>query len=172
MTAPESDETSADPTMSRANGTRIRALENALRHLQDKDAIIDLLNKFAYSLDSRRWDDWESCFAVDGTISVPSGTSSTESSLSGWAQKALGDFAATLHVGTNFDIRFVDLDAATARSKLIAVHVKDSTRPREHYDLAGTYDWHLVRRSDSWRIQSVVLTRIAAAGTDPRRVPD
>ncbi len=149
-------------------GDELVDLLSRVRVLLDKDAISTLLNKFAYSLDSKDWVDWEECFAEGGTISVPSGTCTAGSSLSAWAQRALSGFAATLHVGTNFDMHFLDHDTATARSKLIAVHVGDSTAPEDHYDLAGIYDWRLVRRHDGWRIQSVLLTRIAYTGVDPR----
>ncbi|MET8873186.1 nuclear transport factor 2 family protein [Nocardia sp. NPDC004604] len=137
----------------------------ALQRLFDRDAIREHLDHFAYCVDDKRWRDWENCFTETATVTFPFAAYEGRYGLAQWGETALAPFQATHHLSSNLAITIAG-DDAEVRSKLLAAHVPQSEHTDNHFDIAGTYHWRLVRTPDGWRIQSLRLDITYTNGLD------
>ena len=127
----------------------------------DRAAIIDLVNRFGWTIDSRDWDGYEALFddevrfdysAIDG----PTGTLSPADIREGGYHE-LGGFDHTQHAITNHVVT-LDGDRARCEAHFRAMHVLRDVEPglltdgETWFENGGHYSAGLVRRADGWRI--------------------
>lgn len=136
-----------------------------LQRLLDRDAIREHLDHFAYCVDDKRWQDWEDCFSETATVTFPFASYDGRDGLAQWAESALSPFEATHHLSSNLAIVIAG-DRADVRSKLLAAHVPQADTTHRHFDIAGTYQWGLIRQPTGWRIQSLRLEITYTNGSD------
>lgn len=130
-----------------------RSVQQQLTEIQDRAAIIDVLCRYAFSIDRRRWDDFASCFAEEveidsirtgGWVRMPS------AELVQTVRKAFETYTATQHISANHHLD-LDGDTAVAWSTLNATHYLGDAVGDPFHQQVGYYEYHL-RRGTEWRI--------------------
>lgn len=138
------------------------ALEERLRLVEDRLAIIDLEGRYARSFDDRDGDTWSSLFTKDGIYQSRVQGETNSSFVQGTEnlRRYCADSPYTgLHLLHLPEIR-LDGDKATSRIHLEFFGAFDSDgRPR--LQMAGYYDVQYVRPADQWLIKRRVTTAFA-----------
>jgi hypothetical protein len=127
-----------------------------LRAVQDRASIIDVVCKFAVSIDRRRWDDLASCFADELDVnSIRTGrwVHFERAALIDLLRPAFESYTATQHVSANHQVS-IDGDSAVVWSTLNATHYVRGAEGGEYQQQVGYYEYRLVRRQD-WKIVSI-----------------
>jgi hypothetical protein len=130
--------------------------ETQLKALHDRASIIDVVCKFAVSIDRRRWEDFESCFTAEvdlNTIRTGRWVHFKTSELIPQLKRAFESYTATQHMSANHQVS-VDADEAVVWSTLNATHYLEGAEGGEFHQQVGYYEYHLVREH-GWRIRSV-----------------
>jgi hypothetical protein len=133
-----------------------KSVQEQLNALQDRTSIIDIVCKFAVSIDRRRWDDLASCFAdeVDlNTIRTGRWVRLELPKVMETLQRAFESYTATQHLSANHQVT-IDGDAAVVWSTLNATHYLKGAADGEFHQQVGYYEYHLVR-DRGWRITKV-----------------
>lgn len=134
--------------------------------LIDESDIIQLLTRYAWCVDDKRWEDWAACFTDDTIVTMPFASHTGRADLADWGQRALEPFEITHHMSTNFDI-VIDGDHARGRSKFQAVHVPSGAHTDQHFIESGLYRWEFVRTPiGAWLISSCTIEVSWTAGKD------
>ena len=149
----------------------VAAEADALQHVLDRQAIIDVVVQYATGIDHRDWELYASCFTdpCEFDFSRWRGQPPVVTSPSEWAAKVRGtngSFDATQHLSTNHVVRFEGADDATCVSNMQAQHWFSAARLTElgyqadaprWCTLGGFYTNSIVRRPDGWRIRRCQL---------------
>ncbi len=140
--------------------------------LADRQAIVDVVTRYATGVDTRDWALFRSCFTDPCEIDFSSwsGRPAGEMSAETWAQRVRGtngNFETTQHLSTNHVVTFESADVATCVSQMHAQHWYSAERlaalghpgdgPR-WCTLGGYYTNQLVRTADGWKIRRCQLT--------------
>ena len=131
-------------------------MEPALRALQDRAEIQDLLNRYAQMVDFREWERMDEVFAPGATIDYRStgGVAGEYRETLAWLDRALEPWPINLHFITNVSIE-LDGDRATSRCYF---HAPMGRAENDGAQLvitnAGYYDDQLVRSESGWRISA------------------
>jgi hypothetical protein len=131
-------------------------MEEIVRLLADRRAVVDTLVKLFVSTDERDWESVAGCFADRVLFDMTSLAGGEPASLSpaqitsGWAA-GLEPLEAVHHQAGNFRVE-VEGDEATASCYATASHYRKVPSGRNTRTLVGSYDFHLAREDGSWRI--------------------
>lgn len=139
-------------------------MDNELQLLVDQQAIIQLLNRYAFALDDRDWSALRSCFTPDAIYTFSHGLRVEGfEAIEGVCRRALEPLDLSQHIVAGHLVE-LDGDEATARCYLHAQHVRRGIPDGETYIVAGKYTDTLVRADDGWRIRQRDLTSLWEAG--------
>jgi len=130
-------------------------MDAELRRLLDREAIIDVFNRYARGIDLRDRALYRSCFTDDLEVDIGGGHPGA-CGAEAWVDQALravGGFQATQHVITNHQPE-IHGDAATCVAYLLAQH----WNPENAMLVGGYYSHELVRADDGWKIRKLGLT--------------
>lgn len=133
-----------------------KSLQEQLNALQDRTSIIDVVCKFAVSIDRRRWEEFAACFVDEveiNTIRTGRWVSFALPELVEVLRPAFESYTATQHVSANHQVT-IDGDSAVVWSTLNATHYVQGAAGGEFQQQVGYYEYHLVRRQ-GWRISKV-----------------
>ena len=136
-----------------SNGLR---LEDPLRRLLEKDAVIGTVNRLFRSVDDRDWAAAETCLAPTVLLDVTSlaggepETTTGAAIVTGW-RESLSHLRAIHHQVGNYDVEVLG-DEATASCHGIAYHFLPNDTGRNTRIYVGTYDVRLHKQGGSWRI--------------------
>lgn len=137
--------------------------EKALQRLLDKDEIVDLVHRYSYLVDRRRYDELvelftEDCVADYGPGIGPPFRGRDE------LRSMFGDrFVATSHHNANVLVTFDGEGRASVSTSLYAWHrAVDGTTPR----VWGYYDDTVVRTPDGWRFAERHVRVAGSEGLD------
>ena len=133
-----------------------KTVQEQLDALQDRASIIDVVCKFAVSIDRRRWDELASCFADEvelNTIRTGRWVRLALPELMKVLQRAFESYTATQHISGNHQVA-IDGDSAVVWSTLNATHYLEGAVGGEFHQQVGYYEYHLVR-DRGWRITKV-----------------
>ena len=131
-------------------------MHDQLSALMDRASIIDVVCKFAVSIDRRRWDDLASCFAEQvelNTIRTARWVRMERDHLITVLSGAFESYTATQHISANHQVA-LDGDAASVWSTLNATHYLQGAEGGEFHQQVGYYEYHLAR-DDGWKITKV-----------------
>ena len=140
--------------------------DKTLQRLLDRTEAIDVVYRYATSIDTRDWELHRSIFTdeIESDFSTLGGGASAGAvalTADAWVDglKALmPGFAATQHSMTNPRVT-IDGDAATVVMYMQAEHyLIDGNGEPQFWSIAGYYTDQLVRRGDTWKIRKVQLT--------------
>ncbi|WP_305787238.1 nuclear transport factor 2 family protein [Symbioplanes lichenis] len=134
-------------------------LEQRIQRLEDRAAIIDTVITYATSIDSADWS------AYAGILTDPVHVDFSEAGLPaadfprdqfvGMAAGLLEAWDARQHLSPNHRVTFddTDPDRAVCFSYMYAQH---HMKNGDLYLMRGSYDHHLLRTPDGWKIERVV----------------
>jgi 3-phenylpropionate/cinnamic acid dioxygenase small subunit len=129
-----------------------RRAEARLRALEDRQAIADLVSRYASSQDDRRFGDYEDCFTEDVVLAFPWGTVAGRSGLAERVRELLGSFSSTQHLIGNLQ---VELDGDRARGRAdFAVTMIRADEGRFWHEV-GFYRHEYRRTLAGWRFSRI-----------------
>jgi hypothetical protein len=124
--------------------------------LRDRNRIVDRINALFISTDNREWDAVRQCFAAAVLFDMTSMTGGEPSRMTpdqitdAWEQ-GLAALEAIHHQAGNHRVT-VSGDEADAFCYATATHYLTNPTGRNTRTFVGSYDFHLVREGDEWRI--------------------
>jgi len=137
-------------------------LGTRLRRLEDRMAISEVVVKYGLGVDRRDWALFADCF----TDPVDTDYSGLGSPAKEWERDAfvenirvhLSGFTATQHISPNHLVAFdeQDPDRAICTSYMYAQHYLEGSPNGDFYLARGSYDNHMLRSAEGWRIQRIV----------------
>ena len=138
--------------MTEQSGAPSGVLEGEMRALVDRQAIVDVLNRYARCVDAKAWADLDQVFVpgADCDFSLLGGDRAPFPEIAEWIDASLAPFS-TQHLLSNYEV-VVDGDTARSRTYLQAQHKHIGSEPERHLTFGGVYEDELVRTSDGWRI--------------------
>jgi len=128
----------------------------AVRDLVETDRIGQVLNTLFVGTDARAWDRVRGCFGEKVVLDMTSLGGGSPSTLSpaeiaaGW-ESGLAPIESVHHQTGNLSVR-VDGAEASASCYGIAYHYRRTRSGRNTRVFVGSYDFHLRRREDGWKI--------------------
>jgi len=142
--------------------------EAGLGELLDRQAIGDVVIRYATGADMRDWGAYRSCFCDQVEIDfsswngAPAGTIAADDWVAG-VEAGLSGFDATQHISANHVIA-IEGDRATCVSYVQAQHVLRDEGADGFFTLGGYYTNQLVRSDEGWKIRSCRLTATWSQG--------
>ena len=134
-------------------------LEQRVQRLEDRAAIIDVVIAYAVAIDEADWTTYAAILTdpvhVDfSEAGLPAADFAREQFV-GFAAQALEAWTARQHISPNHRVVFdaADPDRAVCHSYMYAQHHQEGAPA---YLMRGSYDHHLVRTPDGWKITKVV----------------
>jgi len=126
-----------------------------LQQLRDRLDVSEMITRYAFALDRREWDAFDSIFADEVLVELPHVRSGSKVSRAEFKQMAfdtVGGFDATHHPIANHLVS-VSGDEAECACYANAWHTLPTERGVTDYCLVrGFYLWGLERTSEGWRI--------------------
>jgi hypothetical protein len=138
-------------------------LESRIRQLEDRALISEQVIRYAVAVDRRDWKMFGDCFTdpvhADYSDNGRPPADFARDDLVGFVSAALNGFTVTQHISPNHVIEFDDRDPdrAICSSYMYAQHLLEGSQNGEFFLLRGSYDNHMRRTSDGWRIEKLVL---------------
>ncbi len=136
-------------------------LNARIQRLEDRSAIIDVVIKYATSIDRADWEGYASIFTdpvhIDFSEAGLPAADFPRDQFIGFAKQGLEAWDARQHISPNHVVEFDDHDPdrAVCRSYMYAQHYKKGAPGGEFYLMRGSYDNHLLRTGDGWKIHSL-----------------
>jgi hypothetical protein len=136
--------------------------ETKLTELLDRQAVSDVVIRYATGVDMRDWSAFRSCFCDEVEIDFSSWSGAPARTLPAddWVtgvRAGLSGFDATQHISANRSIE-IEGDRASCVSYVQANHVLQSDGEGGSFRIGGYYTNHLVRTDAGWKIRSCRLT--------------
>ncbi|KAJ2982868.1 hypothetical protein NUW58_g6355 [Xylaria curta] len=148
----------------------IADLQRRLQRLEDKDAIITLLNRYCKLADTHKWDEYASCFLEDGVVTFNHGQDIVgRERITALIRTAENRFQGQQHSLTNIELS-LDGDRATGTCYLWFAATLDTSKPHEYHGFGGPYEFSFRRTEAGWRIAVLKLTKIWAQNPDTEGV--
>ncbi|KAL7622423.1 hypothetical protein AAE478_007928 [Parahypoxylon ruwenzoriense] len=150
-----------------------KTAEDKILYMYEHQRIIDLLNEYAYTLDSTSVDvavaeTWASLFTDDGEATYPFGTHKGKEGLAEWAMTGETRFYRMQHLQSNFTITFESDDVAHGRASCICTHGSHEIDLSKHFMVGGYYYFSFRRerteQGDHWKISRLILDTNWEAG--------
>lgn len=144
--------------------------DKAIQLLVDRADVIDVVTRYATSIDLRRWDAFAACLADKVEINMPvteGWVPLSRDDLVGLAGRIYAQLEATQHISANHQVTITG-DQATCLSTLNATHylgegVDGGDLQRE----VGYYEYRLVR-TGGWKIDRMHMTITWVEGNTKR----
>lgn len=118
---------------------------------RDEREIVAVLNRLAWALDERSWDEFEQIFTADATAYGADGPG--PAAIETTVRTYLGGCGPSQHLLGNHQID-VDGDTARSRTKLRVMHQGLGDRAELTYEVFGYYHDAWARTTDGWRISA------------------
>lgn len=135
-----------------------------LEAFRDEAEIRDVVNRYAYALDRKDWDDLHHVFAADASVEFKGiGRFQGIAEIIKIVESALDFALATQHLIGNVSIK-IDGNTASSECYLQALHVGKGDFAGKTMTVWGKYTDRLERRPEGWRIVHRELTGIHAEG--------
>ena len=128
------------------------------RTLLDEAAVIEVIVRLFVDTDRRDWAGVRACLADSvrfDMTSLAGGEPSvlTPGEIAGLWEAGLAPIEAVHHQAGNFQVQ-VNGEEASASCYGIAYHYRRTASGRNARVFVGSYDFHLVRRGEAWRIDA------------------
>jgi 3-phenylpropionate/cinnamic acid dioxygenase small subunit len=123
---------------------------SSFAELADRVAVIDVLHRYAFAIDTRNWSAFRTLFTDDVIADFVGWRRWTD--LESWAkdfETGHAEMVSTQHVMAN---EIVEIDGDEARSLCHAVNRTNRPDPAESASVGCTYDDRLVRTASGWKI--------------------
>jgi len=139
-----------------------------LTRLLDREAIVNLLERWAALLDEQRFDDLRSVFAADASITTPRGHAEGIEAILTQAWRGHRPEVRTQHLMTGYNVD-IDDDRASVRVNYVGIFATGDgpIAPAPVFKIGSVYHLQLVRTDDGWRIHSLEMRPSWAEGEPP-----
>ncbi|HIF92724.1 MAG TPA: nuclear transport factor 2 family protein [Myxococcales bacterium] len=127
-------------------------MDPRLQNILDRDAIHEVLVRYATSLDDRDWDRLASCFADDAVADYGTGVFEGPEAIVGLCRQMLEPLEVSQHLLGSFEITATG-EVATSRCYFHAQHVRQGLAGGASLIVAGTYEDSLRSQAGKWLIQ-------------------
>ena len=127
-------------------------MDSRVQQLLERDAIQEILVRYATSLDDRNWDRLATCFTEDAVADYGTGVFEGPTAIAGLCRQMLEPLEVSQHLLGTIEI-IVDGENATSRCYFHAQHVKPGLDEGTQLIIAGTYEDSLRKVDGQWRIQ-------------------
>jgi hypothetical protein len=133
-----------------------------IQKLEDRNAIIERVTSYATSIDSGDWAAFAECFTDPVHIDFSEGglpaADFERDQFVEFASVGLGGFTARQHISPNHLITFDDHDhnRAICLSYMYAQHYLEGAEGGDFYLMRGSYENHLIRTDEGWKIGRLV----------------
>jgi len=146
------------------SGADGRVLDPA--RVADHLAIQDLATAYAYAVDDRDWQRWESLFLPDALVDYTSagGVSGTPAEVAAWMPGAMAVFAFCLHTTSTHEIRFTGPDRADGRVHVFNRNGVEWEGASELFDVGAIYHDTYARIGSRWRFSSRIEHTVCLGG--------
>ena len=137
--------------------------------LLDRAEIQELMNRYAWMVDMKKWEMIDEVFTSDATVDYVSsgGQAGPYKETLGWLARALAPWPMNLHYLSNLHIEF-DGDTATSRCYFNAPMGRDEPDGSQTIMTnAGWYEDRLRRTPDGWRIVDRICKQTMMIGGLP-----
>jgi hypothetical protein len=138
------------------------SLEDDVRYLIDRQAVVDVLHTYCHLVDTQQIDRMvEEVFAPDGSDDHGEGPVAGRQNIADWFRAAVANIAANAHNVSNVTVE-IDGDKARMRSRVTSWTWTQATladgplRPAD-YVVSVSYVDELSRHPEGWRIDRRVL---------------
>jgi hypothetical protein len=150
-----------------ANTTElIQSLQRRVQTLEDKDALISLLNRYCNIADEKDWEGYARTFAEDGKMTFEEwGTVSGRANIAK-AASVEQRFEGLQHSMSNMQFNMDGSDTATGTAYLWFCATPDTKNPGINYAFGGPYKFEFHRGGSGWEITSMKLRKTWAMGQD------
>lgn len=149
---------------------KIEAFEKRLRALEDKDAIVSLLNRYCMLCDTHQWEEFGHCFLSDGVLGFEVWDEVVgPKKIAAIAAGAEDRFQGLQHSMTNMNV-IINGDEATCTCYLWFAAIMDTSKPHEYHAFGGPYNFKFKRTTEGWRIARMQLKKIWAQNKDTEGV--
>jgi hypothetical protein len=135
-----------------------------LQHLFDRTQILEAVNRYPVTIDSRDWRGFRAIFTDEIDILLTMATRADRprqtvkaDDFARVVEQVITSFSVTQHFLTDYRIE-IKGDAATCLSYMYARHMPPSDKPSQPiWDLGGYYEFHLRRSGDGWKVPKYTL---------------
>ena len=133
------------------------------QEIADKQHILELQNRYSYSIDSGQYDNLDAMFTPDATYNFVTGSTYNIEALKKTIQDALQPLTTSQHINAN-QWAEIEGDRATARCYFTVHMHKEGLVDGEHFEMGGRYDDELLRTPDGWRFSKRTITILWSEG--------
>ena len=139
--------------------------------IADKQRILELQNRYSYSIDSGNYDKLDAMFTPDATYHFVTGSADNIEALKNTIQDALQPLTSSQHINGN-QWAEIEGDHATAGCYFTVHMYKEGLADGEHFEMGGRYDDELIRTSEGWRFSKRTITILWSEGNTKVRWRD
>ena len=139
--------------------------------IADKQRILELQNRYSYSIDSGNYDKLDAMFTPDATYHFVTGSTDNIKALKKTIQEALQPLSSSQHINGN-QWAAIEGDRATAGCYFTVHMYKEGLADGEHFEMGGRYEDELIRIPDGWRFTSRTITILWSDGNRKVRWQD
>jgi ketosteroid isomerase-like protein len=126
-------------------------LEQAVRELQDRLDVTELVVRCAHAQDARDWDQLAGVYADDAVYAHPGGRLEGAAAIVDRSRRALSGLDASQHLIGSISVS-VHGHSASSFAYFQAQHVRTGAEGGELYTVGGSYADRHVRTPSGWRI--------------------
>lgn len=129
-------------------------MEDTLKNLLDREAVRELLTRYALALDDKDWKKLASCFLPDATAfyGADLGLQDGYAAIENTCRTALAPLDSSHHLIGSIHVE-VEGDTAKARCYLHAQHTKAGVPGGDNFTIGGEYRDEIVRTPNGWKIK-------------------
>lgn len=119
--------------------------------MSERDEILNLMERYCWTVDHGDFDGWLECFTPDGAFDVRGQRLIGKDRLRTFIQKEVGDaFHYVRHLIHNPSVELKSASQATARSYF---ELRGTTNRGRDFEALGSYEDEIVKTSAGWRFK-------------------
>ena len=139
--------------------------------IADIQRILELQNRYSYSIDSGNYDKLDAMFTPDAIYHFVTGSTNNIEALKSTIQDALNPLTTSQHINGN-QWAEIEGDRATAGCYFTVHMYKEGLADGEHFEMGGRYDDELLRTSEGWQFSKRAITILWSEGNAKVRWQD
>jgi SnoaL-like domain len=155
---PKSGATNARTASAAVTDASLGEILQRLRVLEDKAALLRLMNTYSRLADEFKPEEWGECWTEDAVIESPRtfGHIKGRDIIVSRSRGEMGLFQAREHLITNMEFD-IDGDKAKGFGAVLFIGLKEINKPHENFMTGGFYHWDYTRTSSGWKIAAMTL---------------
>lgn len=116
----------------------------------DRAEILNLLERYCWTVDHRQWDDWLACFTEDGVFAVRGQNLVGRAAIRAYVEGSVGRYRLLRHLTHQPSVTITGPGEATARCYF---ELRGITERGQDVEALGSYEDALVKTDGGWRFK-------------------